>query len=249
MRELCARLVRRTRDDGRSWRVPAVMVRGRYELRLLLGQRLVLFCLLDLSVVVYGVYQTFVTSNGSDDAYRLYVQLGILPLLVLALPVLSTVLFIERHSGSLDLALSTRSVERYLARRVAAVALLFAAQGSVAMLFAPHPSLLARCGAVVSVCAATALMASIVVFWAVRVQTSGAVCAASLATALLLSKWLFADPFPNPLRAETAGSIGRFLGLPPFAFRWAWTVFVLVATALVLYLYAQRRLRRPETLL
>ena len=230
-----------------QWR--SLSSRWRYNLQLLVGERVVLFCVLDALLLAYGFYQALLSSNGIDDAYRMYVQLVVLPLLLLALPPLSSAVFVERRSGSLDLALSVRSTERYFVRRVLALASVFVAQGLVVMAVTPHPSLFARLGAMTYALVLPFLIASIVLFWAVRIRSAGGVYVASLGTALLLSRWLFADPFPPRFNSVTPGNLGRLLGLPAFFFEWLWTLFVLAATALVFYLYAQRRLRRPETIL
>ena len=233
----------------RPLHVRSALVRWRYNLQLLVGERVVLFCVLDALLVIYGVYQALLGSNGVDETYQLYVQLVVMPLLLLALPSLASTIFVERRSGSLDLALSVQSTERYFVRRVAAITGIFVLQGVVAMAAVPHPNPVARFGAVLYACVVPCLIAAIVLFWAVRVRSAGGVFVASLGTALLLSKWLFADPFPPRGTYEEPSNLGRLLGLPAFFFEWGWNLLILAGTALVFYLYAQRRLRRPESIL
>ena len=95
-----------------------------------------------------------------------------------------------------------------------------------------------------------ALFASIVLFWAVRVRSSGAVLVGSLLTAALLSPWLFHNPFPPRLVAfGEAAPIDTLRGIPVVVLEWLWTLAVLAAAAVILFLYARQRLQRPESML
>jgi hypothetical protein len=230
--------------------VRAAIERLVYDLRLLLGRRLGWFVAVDAAFLLYGVFDALLRSSGADDAYRHYLSTVVLPLLVLALPVLSSVVALERAAGSIDLALAARSTERYFARRVLAVCGLFAIQGALLTLLAPFPRFAPKLVAAVFAVLLPALLGAVVLFWAVRLRSSGAVAVASATTLLLLGRWAFRDPFPARYGSWGAASEGDGLvATARAAGSVLWSLFVPAAAAGILYLYARRRLRRPETLL
>jgi hypothetical protein len=218
-----------------------------YDLRLLLGRRLGWFVAADLAILLYGLFGALLGSSGQDDAYRHYVSMVIVPLFVLALPILSPVVALDRRSGSLDLALAAQSTERYFARRVFGVCVLFALQGAILTLFAPFPRFAPKLGALVFAATLPALFGAVVLFWAVRLRNSGAVAVASATTLALLGAWLFHDPFPP--RGQLWGAPSELFGIPMRVLASLWALFVLAAASVIFYLYARRRLRRPESML
>ncbi len=225
---------------------PAV-VRLREEVRVLFGARLVWFLLADGALLLYGLFQALVSSNGSDQLYRLHVSLVVLPFLLLALPPLSALVAVERLAGSLDLALSARSTEWFFVRRALSVCAFFSLQGVAVIALVRDAPWHARLGSMAFAVALGGLFGAIVLFWAVRVRSSGGVYVASLATALALSNWLFAQPFPRPVAGT--GYAELFFGVPVTFLQWLGDLAVLATVAVVLYLYARVRLRRPETML
>ena len=89
------------------------------------------------------------------------------------------------------------------------------------------------------------LLAVVTLFWAVRLETSGAVLVASLVTAAVLSPWIFFSPVTRlPL-----GAPPEVFGIPMPVLAWCWKAAVETLAAAIFFLYARERLRRPESML
>ena len=217
--------------------------RGGYALRLLLDRRLWLYLAGDAFFLFAGLLEAIDSMGGGDWLDRIYPRIVVMPMLVLGLPATAGVAALERRAGSLDLALAVPSTERYFLRRVAPIWLFMTFQGSIIMALAADGWDLARG---VYQCAATAaVLAAAVMFWAVRLKTSGAVLVATLATVGLLSPWIFY----SPAAVSALGVPPEFLGISLEVLSWCWKAAVESFAAAILFLYARERLRRPEVML
>ncbi len=228
---------------GRLSRLPAPLARARYDFVLLTGRGLLLFVIVDALILISGVIDAAEAASGFDQATALYRRTVLLPHVLLSLPTLSAMLSLERRSGTLDLALSTRSVERYLARRALPIPLLMAVQGILVVWLLPAGPWF-RLGASVLAVTIALLVASIAIFWSVRLDSSGAVMVASAATLVLFAPWAFYSPFP-----ARGTATAHFHHIPVPLLGLLGNLTVLAGVTVLLLLYARRRLRRPETLL
>jgi hypothetical protein len=217
----------------------------RLTLELLLGRRLVLFALLDLAVVVAGLFSMLLQAEGSADSP--YLWMFLFPSLVLGLPALAGMVDVERRAGCLDLALSAPAAELYFVRRAAAVGSVLAVQGTAVMLLQWLVSgrSFPLVSPLLSILVVSAFLAAVALFWAVRLRSAGAVWLASAVTAVLFASWLFFDPIPPRFGAV----YGRFLPGVETALPWLRSLAVLATGSTLFFLYARRRLRRPELLI
>lgn len=229
---------------GEAGRLRALGRDALLRLELQLGSRLVLFAALDAILLLMGIFEALLSDAEPRDFYFRAVLLT--PLLI-GLPALADLVALERTAGSLDLALATPEPERYFVRRAASVCALLAAQSALTLLalwlsegfsFPLVPPL-------VSAVTAVALLGAAALFWAVRVETSGAVWFATLATLLALGRWYFANPIPG----RDAAPGNPFFAPLPATLSWLGDQAVLLAAASLLYVYARRRLANPERLL
>ncbi|MEA2693804.1 MAG: hypothetical protein QOJ16_3191 [Acidobacteriota bacterium] len=217
----------------------------RLTLELLLGRRLLLFALLDLTIVGAGLFSMLLQPEGAADSP--YLWMFLLPCLALGLPALAGMVDVERRAGCLDLALSAPAAEVYFLRRAAAVGALMALQGGAVMLLAwllsgrDFPLL----SPLLSVAAVSVFLAAVALFWAVRLRSAGAVWLASTATVVLFGSWVFAAPIP-PRFDSVYGPLlpGLEAALP-----WLGSVAVLSLSSALFFLYSRRRLRRPERMI
>lgn len=216
----------------------------RLRLELQLGSRFLLFAIIDGVLVVVALLQGLLSGGEPRELYFGTVLLA--PLLV-GLPALADLVALERNAGSLDLALATPRPVAYFVRRVAAVGGVLYGQAAFTLLalwfsegfsFPLVPPLVT---ALVSI----ALLGATTLFWALRVETSGAVWFASLATLAALGRWFFANPIPE--RQAAAGN--PFFARLPETLSWLGDLAVLVVAASLFTIYARRRLERPERLL
>ena len=217
----------------------------RLSLSLLLGRRLALFAAINLLVVGYLVLQMLLESEG--DAADLYRYAFLLPSLLLALPALAGLVDLERRAGCLDLALSAPAAEAYFVRRAAAVCAVIAIQGYLVMIFG---WLLNDFGfplvpPLIQIVVISLFLATVSLFWAVRLRTSGAVWLASAVTVAAMGPWFFANPIPQRLTTH----YGRLLPGAEESLPWLRSLAILAVGAALFYLYARRRLRRPERML
>jgi hypothetical protein len=217
----------------------------RLSLELLLGRRLALFATVDVLVVLIGILTMLLQSEG--EPAEIYRFVFLFPSMILALPALSGIVDLERRAGCLDLALSAPSAERYFVRRAAAVCAVVAIQGEVVMVLGwlyldrSFPIL----APVLQILAASALLAAVSLFWAVRLKTAGGVWLASAVTLALMGRWFFFNPIPPRLVAVYGSWLpGREEALP-----WLWSLAVLAGGSALFFLYARRRLRRPELMI
>ena len=217
----------------------------RLSLSLLLGRRLVLFAVIDGLVVGLLLLQMLLKSEG--NAGNIYHFAFLLPSLILALPALAGLVDLERRAGCLDLALSAPAAEAYFVRRAGAVCAVTAFQGSLVIILGwflgdlGFPLL----APLIQIVVISLFLATVSLFWAVRLRTSGAVWLASAVTVALMSPWFFANPIPQRLTAH----YGRFLPGAEESLPWLRSLAILAVGAALFYLYARRRLRRPERML
>ncbi len=217
--------------------------RARYAFQLLLEQRLWLYLIGDSFFLFIGLLEAIDAMGGGDWMDRIYPRVIIMPMLLLGLPAMSGVLALERRAGSLDLALAVPSTERYFVARMAPVCLFMMVQSWIVLALASEGWELVR--ALVQSAVLSVLLGAITLFWAVRLRTSGAVVAASLATAALLTPWIFFSP-----TARTAIGVAEdFWGIPLAVLLWCWKAAVQALAAGIFFLYARERLRRPEAML
>jgi hypothetical protein len=176
----------------------------------------------------------------------IFPELVLKPLLILAPAVLAGAVAVERESGSLDLALAVPSVEAYFLRRVALVVGLFLLQSwlVVGLFWLKEGMGFPLIAALLQALLVCTVVGAAALFWAVRLASRGAVWGATLATALLLARWLAYNPIPPRL----TGKGGSWLPALEDLTSWATTSAVLSAATVLFLLYARRRLRRPETM-
>ncbi len=216
-------------------------VQSRYAFELLLERRLWLFLVADVLLLLTSFLAIL---SGGAKPYEVYRQAVVLPSLLIGLPAMAAVLSLERTAGSLDLALSVVSTERYFIRRLLPVGLCLLAQGWLVLVVALESSgdlLRSMFQSLVVI----AFLGATTLFWAVRLRTAGAVLMASWMTVLATSKWVLFDP----TIATSGGAHERLLGVALPVVDWFWNTVVLVVTTGILFLYARERLQRPETLI
>lgn len=226
-------------------RPEALLYSWRLSLELTLGRRLVHLAVVDAFLLLAQLLGVLAEGRGGAGIYSGVV---LMPLLLLGVPALAGMVALERQAGSLDLALATPSVEGYFLRRAAAVVAVMVAQSLLLLLplWLLGRSVFPLWTVLLQVLAVNALLAAVVLFWAVRLRTAGAVWGASIVTLLLLGPWLFYNPVP----ADPAWSEGGwYLPSAEESVDWLLSFSVLAAAAVLFFLYARRRLRRPETLL
>ena len=225
-----------------------------YAFQLTLERRLWLFVVIDAMLVLQGAIQALIGGGKLDEIYRSSV---FIPSVLLVLPVLSGIVALERRVGSLDLALSAQSTERYFLRRVAPVCILFFLQGALFLTlsyFETHglknfwsidSPAFALLRAVVQCLLLHLFIGAVVLFWATRLRTSGGVWGAALITVMLFRSWLTTDA----LWSGAFSSKEMLFGIPRPLLTWVWAMAVVALATMILYLYARERLRRPETML
>jgi hypothetical protein len=226
----------------RAWWESGPVVRVRLSLRLLTERRAALFISIDALFLFGGL---MIGLAGSGSVREFWQALFLMPLLVIGVPMLAETVAVERRSGTLDLALTSPGARFYFERRVAAVITLAVLQGWIAMLFVrllmrsePFP----LSGPFVQVVSASLFVGAVVLNWAVRVRTAGAVIFATYVTALAFTPWLFANPIHPPTTMDGPMTIGDIVG-------WSRDNLVLLAAAATFYLYARQRLARPEAII
>lgn len=225
--------------------ISAMVRRLKTTLDLLLGRRLRLFAVADALVIGWTFLAMLL--DAGDEPQAVYLQVVLVPMLILGLPALAGLVEVERRAGCLDLALSSPAVERYFLRRAVAVSLVMAVQGWLLMIITwlregrsfPLVSCLAQVAVV------SAFLGALALFWAVRLKTAGGVWLASIATAAALQRWFFHNPVPD----RHFGIHAAFFPREEALLDWTVSVAVLGSATLLLYFYARRRLRRPETMI
>ncbi len=226
----------------RAWWDSGTVVRVRLSLRLLTERRAALFISIDALFLFGGLMMGLA---GSGSVREFWQTLFLMPLLVIGVPMLAETVAVERRSGTLDLALTSPGARFYFERRVAAVITVAVLQGWLAMLFVrllmrsePFP----LSGPFVQIVSASLLIGAVVLNWAVRVRSAGAVIFATYATALAFAPWLFSNPIHPPTTMNGPMTIGDMIG-------WSQDNLVLLAAAATFYLYARQRLARPEAII
>lgn len=218
------------------------MVRVRLSLRLLTERRAVLFISIDALFLFAGL---MIGLGGNGSVQEFWLPLFLMPLLVIGVPMLAETMAVERRSGTLDLALTSPGARFYFERRVGAVITLAVLQGWMAMALVrlmmrsePFP----LSGPLVQTVSVALFIGAVVLNWAVRVRTAGAVIFATYATAIAFTPWLFSNPMHPPTTMNGPMSVGDVIA-------WSQDNLVLLAAAVTFYLYARQRLASPEAII
>ena len=225
-----------------------------YAFNLTLERRLWLFLGLDFMLLAQGLVGALVTGGKIDKIFDAGV---FLPAALLCVPALSGIVALERRAGSLDLALSAPSTERYFLRRVVPICSLFLVQGAIllslsyweskgaAPLLSFDKGIFLLLRALLQNLFLHLFVAACVLFWATRLRTSGAVWGATMVLVMLFRPFLI----KNPLLDGSWGSSELFFGVPRPLLSWIWSMAIVALASVILYLYSRERLRRPETML
>jgi hypothetical protein len=210
------------------------------SLALLTERRVALYSMIDGLCLFLGFAMAFGGARGSALDY--YFPFFLFPALFVGVPMLADTVAVERRSGTLDLALTSPGARFYFERRVLAVSVLLVVHGWLGVLFAHW---LAEdfpfSGPFLQVAIVAAFIAAVVLNWAVRLKTAGAVMFATYATIALFSPWFFSNPIHPPTTLEPM-DLADYID-------YAQQNLVLAAGAAVFYLYARQRLARPERLI
>lgn len=230
---------------GVAARLAPELARARLSLELLLGRRALVVAVIDGLLLLYVAVAAFVGSDSGNQAVYLSI---VAPLVLLGVPVMGDVVALERRARSLDLVLAGPEGRLYFERRMGALAAAMLLQGgSVLMLARATMEPFPVGPAAVQLVIVVAFLCAAGLFWAVRLRSSGAVVAATLATCAASSPWLLRCPIFGAAR-EPVGNL-EFLATPDFVLPWCQGNAALAIGATLLYLYARRRLDRPATLL
>lgn len=226
----------------RAWWGSGPVLRVRLSLRLLTERRAALFIGIDAFFLFAGFT---IGLAGSGSVREFWFPMFLMPLLILGVPMLAETVAVERRSGTLDLALTSPGARFYFERRVAAVLVIAILQGWMAMAILrltmrsePFP----LSGPFAQTISASLFAGAVVLNWAVRVRTAGAVIFATYATALAFSPWLFSNPIHPPTTMNGSMTAGDMVS-------WSQNNLVLLAAAVTFYLYARQRLAHPEAII
>lgn len=218
-----------------------MLTRTRLSIALLTERRLALYAWVDLLLGFVGLAISFSGARGSSMDF--YFPFFILPVLFIAVPMLSDTLAVERRSGTLDLALTSPGAAFYFERRVLAVTALMILQGWIGVVIAyalaenfDFPTPLAQIVVVSLFTAAVALN------WSVRFKSAGAVMFATYATLGVFTKWFFSNPIWAPTTMQRFREANDWID-------YGQQNLVLLTAAAVFYLYARQRMARPERLI
>lgn len=215
-------------------------VRARASLALLLERRGGFFLTVDALFMFVGLSMAMMQNGRASD---FYIPMFLAPALLLAVPMLSETVAVERRSGTLDLALSSPGARFYFERRVAAVIVLLVAQGWLGLVIAraatePFPFAPAMLQIVVT----SLFIGAVTLNWSLRLETAGAVVFATFVTVALFAPWFFANPIHPP------AALGRPMSLDDLV-QFTKDNLVLAGAAAVFYLYSLQRLMKPETII
>ncbi|MEA2237882.1 MAG: hypothetical protein QOC81_2606 [Thermoanaerobaculia bacterium] len=226
----------------RAWWESGPVVRVRLSLRLLTERRAALFITIDAFFLFAGL---MIGLAGSGSVREFWFPMFLMPLLVLGVPMLAETVAVERRSGTLDLALTSPGARFYFERRIAAVMVVAILQGWLAMAIVRltmRSEPFALSGPFAQAVSVSLFVGAVVLNWAVRVRTAGAVIFATYATALAFTPWLISNPIHPPTTMNGSMTIGDLIG-------WTQDNLVLLAAAVTFYLYARQRLARPEAII
>ncbi len=213
------------------------------ELSLPLGGRVALFLGADLALLG-GALQTALLGGGEPPT--MYLLLVLLPILTLGVLAMGDVVALERRAGCLDLVLALPESWLYFERRLAIVAGTVVAQSWLVVLllwmvasfsFPILPALLHPV-------AVAAFLGAASFFWALRLESPGAVCGATLGSASLAGRWIGANPVPS---REEAGNL--LVGSADLFLSSTANCLLLLALAAFLVAFARRRLAHSESML
>jgi len=226
----------------RLWWDSVPIMRVRLSLRLLTERRAALFIGIDALFLFVGLV---IGLGGGGSVRDFWLPLFLMPLLIIGVPMLADTVAVERRSGTLDLALTSPGARFYFERRVAAVVTVAILQGWLTMILVrittksePFP----LSGPLAQTVSTALFIGAVVLNWAVRVRTAGAVIFATYATAAAFTPWLFSNPMHPPTTMDGPMTVGDIIA-------WSQNNLVLLAAAATFYLYARQRLARPEAII
>jgi len=218
-----------------------MLTRVRLSIALLTERRLALYAWVDLLLAFVGLGLAFSSARGSSMDF--YFPFFLLPVLFVAVPMLSDAVAVERRSGTLDLALTSPGAAFYFERRMLAVAALMIVQGSIGVVLAyvlgENFDLVTP---FVQIIVVSLFTSAVVLNWSVRFKSAGAVMFATYATAGVFTPWFFSNPIWPPTTFIRQRQIGDWID-------YGQQNLVLLTAAAVFYLYARQRLARPERLI
>jgi hypothetical protein len=200
---------------------------------------------LDAIVLLYAIFSALLGDLSDGWPRVVYRVVVLVPLLLLGLPILSTIVDLERRAGCLDLALTAPSGERYFLRRALAVGSFFVLQGSLAMIVVwwREGFQFSIAWVLLQIVSATACVVSLALFWSVRLESPSSVWIVALLSASVLGPWLFFVP----IEVGAGGSRWAFPGAYE-SLRAIGNAGVLLLIGLLLWLHTVSRLRRPEAI-
>jgi hypothetical protein len=217
------------------------LTRIRLSIALLTERRLALYATVDFLLAFVGLAIAFAGARGS--AREFYFPFFILPVLVIAVPMLSDTVAVERRSGTLDLALTSPGADFYFERRVLAVAALMVVQGWLGTLLSHAIAEdFDYVTPFVQIVIVSLFTAAAVLNWSVHFKSAGAVMFATYATTALFYPWFFSNPIFPPTTFTHPRETQDWID-------YAQQNLVLATAAAVFYLYARQRMARPERLI
>lgn len=212
------------------------------SLRLLTERRAALYITIDGLFLFAGL---MIGLGGSGSVRAFWTPLFLMPVLVIAVPMLADTTAVERRSGTLDLALTSPGARFYFERRVGAVGVAAILQGwlvilvvRVTMLSEPFPV----SGPLLQTVSVAIFTCAVVLNWAVRMRGAGAVMFSTYATVIAFAPWFFSNPIHPPTTMNGPMTAGDII-------EWFQNNLVLLTAAVVFYLYARQRLARPEAII
>lgn len=218
----------------------AVLTRVRHSVALLTERRGLLFIVLDALFIFAGVMMALM---GSGSSMAFYFPLFLLPAGVVAVPIIADAVAVERRSGTLDLALTSPGARFYFERRIGAIIVLLVLQGWMGMFLARAThEYFPLSGPMVQIVVVSLFIGAVVLHWAVRLKTAGAVMFATYATALCFLPWLTSNPIHPPTILDGPMDAGDLID-------WTQQNLVLGAAAAIFYFYALQRLSKPEAII
>jgi hypothetical protein len=218
-----------------------MLTRIRLSIGILTERRLALYAWVDFLLAFIGFGMALSGARGSSREF--YFPFFLLPVLFVAVPMLSDMVAVERRSGTLDLALTSPGAAFYFEQRAIAVAVLMIVQGWIGVVLAyaiaENFDLVTP---FVQVVVVSLFTATVVLNWSVRFKSAGAVMFATYATAGVFYPWFFSNPIYPPTTFLQPRQVGDWID-------YGQQNLVLLVAAAVFYLYARQRLARPERLI
>ena len=215
-----------------------IVDRALRSIQLLVDRRAVKFVIIDTLVLLNAL---LIAIFSGERGFDFYTPLVIAPLLILGVPIMADAVALERRAGTLDLVLSAPGSRFYFERRIGTFCILMLLQAWMLTIlfrfFGDYPLWPPITQSLISVL----FLGAAVLFWALRVRTTGGVIFLTYTTAALLGSWFFFSPVfatddGTPVTTE------EIIG-------WVKANLVIGVAAVIFYLYAAERLSKPEEIL